>query len=565
MESVNPKFEPQGVALAPSDRESMPLAQHSTKSLKGAPQGTTLNQEDWEMIEDDLLPFECTAILISLGGVALIALTIHAYQTNAYLVQVGATFLDGMGGGPLLLFFLAIPCVVGTVQILLAAFFSMLAALESWRHVSIQDVLIHHLPDNLERHVRKLPLKCTARKAYLVLMLIFLSIQIVASGIALGLNSYIDTETNKGADAVIGSSGIVREVLDYSATVFNVCCAARGWSRQGFILPCPAGQTDIDSCALPATFMSLQNKLCTCYVTPATTVASYETYINRTNFCAIATQATIPINTGQKIPGTTISIRSIVPPSVKAIPVIGDMDLQFGCGTGFVRGYQWAMVEWSTNELAPYFVAMLSISGVQIVFLIIGSLLVCRIKRQPVTIGEDGNYEYGVAKPIAVPQGLRGLFQKEKMPDGSILSPRLLLPRFRSRTNSSTGGGKSPMSPLGLTTTPAKPSQIANAGLTSPEMMVKAAGRSSKEDQHVINTELTSPELMKKAASHSSKEGQLADNRGLTSPEMMKIAASKHQQLPFKSEIRLDSSPDSKDSAKQMQGTQAITNIDSVI
>ena len=133
-------------------KEGFTSVRNESGKLLLIPNETTLNQKDWEMIEDDLLPFEITAILISFGGLSLIGLAIHAFTTNQLLVQTSITFFNGLAAGPLITFFFSLPIVVGTVQILLAVLFSLAAALEKWKTVSIQDVIRHHLPKKIEHY-----------------------------------------------------------------------------------------------------------------------------------------------------------------------------------------------------------------------------------------------------------------------------------------------------------------------------------------------------------------------------------------------------------------------------
>jgi hypothetical protein len=60
-----------------------------------------------------------------------------------------------------------------------------------------------------------------------------------------------------------------------------------------------------------------------------------------------------------------------------------------GCGVGFLRGFQWSLVEYTTAQLRPYFLAMLLISLIQVGLLLVGVSVVCSVTRAR-TVGEVG-------------------------------------------------------------------------------------------------------------------------------------------------------------------------------
>lgn len=386
---------------------------HRSGKHISVPNDTTLADHDWELIEDDLLPFQIVVIIVSLGGVALFVLGIHMLAADNNLVTFAQQFFGvfpGLDG--FVTFIMMIPIFVGALQVLLAFLFSGAAALEKWKQVSIQDVLLYHLPRSFTslglKHVR---LHCTARGVYVWTMIVFFLVQLVAAGIALGVNDFIDAEVNKGngGDA---SSGLLREVLDYTSAMFNECCATPGFSRQGAIPRCLAGQTKLEQCNITDTkFTSMQHLLCACYVDER--YDEYVRYVNQSQLCEVSRNLQVKIEKGQTIPGTTFSFRTLVPSKFTSIPVVGDVEENYGCGVGFLRGFQWSIIEWSTAQLRPYFEAMVIISAVQLLLLAAGMSVVCRVK-QVRELGEDGNYVY--AK-----QGLAGL---ESM---SLVSPRLNL------------------------------------------------------------------------------------------------------------------------------------------
>ena len=511
MEAANPMFG-QGkdqLQRPISERESIPLAHRSTKSQKPIPENTTLNKEDWEMIEDSLLPFECTAILIALGGFAFIGLTIHAFVASAASVEVGIELLNGMNAVGYLYFVMVIPALVGSIQVLLAGFFGCLAALESWQHVSIQDVIAHHLPAKAETCAKRVPLTCTAMKAYLVCGWLFLLVQFITSAVFYGITATLDAQTNQGADA--GESlGVIRDILDYSAAVFNVCCEREGWSKQGIIPQCAPGTTKLENCTVPAEYAQLSNRLCACYTASNELYARYETYLTESRACNVSRNAFISIPPGQKIPGTTISIRALIPPSVTRIPMVGNMaGSVYGCGTGFIRGFQWHIAQFATNEMGPYFLAMLIISALQIVFLIVGATLVCRIRIAPTRVmGEDGNWQYAETSVTDVKRGIRGLFFKHpNSPSPPVMttrSPHIAFPGFRARTGSS--GAKTPKidgeDALALSIPTLDHKAAADAQISSPEMLKLAAKRTSASED-VSKLDLTK----KETTGHYSAEG----------------------------------------------------------
>jgi len=377
----------------------------------------------------------------------------------------------------LVVFVAAVPCLVGIGQILLAICFSFLAALESWEHVSIQDVIRHHLPAKMEKVARRVPLTCTARKAYLVLMSIFLLIQLIVASVALGLNNYIIQETNSGA-ASTQSSGLVRDVLDYSSAVFNECCAARGWSQQGSIPPCAPGNITLNSCAVPALYNSMESELCSCYLTSPEVYHQYISYVNSSGLCQVSSTTYLTIPQGQTIPGTDLSIRDIIPYSVDSIPLVGDLTV-YGCGTGFLRGYQWAFFEWATEEFSPYLVAGLVISILQILILIAGVSCICRFRRSKSRAYFAGSPEGYASEPQV---GLRGLVYGGNT--ANIMSPKVMIPRF---TRSDSTGAVVRTSPK------------VSVSDSPYNLNIKMSPMRLDENHQVI----ASPELMKIAAQHS--------------------------------------------------------------
>ncbi|KAH9256270.1 hypothetical protein BASA81_005491 [Batrachochytrium salamandrivorans] len=366
---------------------------------------TTLGDEDWDLIEDDLLPFEILVGLVSLGGIALFALGIHMMAAPNYLVQFTQEFsgvfylLDSF-----LTLLFTLPILVGALQVALAIVFGLGAACEKYSKMSIQDFVMYFIPSKItqfsQQHVR---FHCTVRGAYVWVMVLFLLLQLVISGIALGVNDFVSSTVNQGqgGDA---SEGLMRTVLDYSSAVFNTCCDDRGWSKQGRIAKCPLNSVSITTCNMTEPkFNSLQSKLCACYVADEQEFARYEQFVNQSGLCNTATKLVVQLGKNQLIPGTVYPFRTLVPAANVSIPVVGDPNTQYGCGLGALRGFQWALVEWCTAELRPYFVGILAISGLQLLIMAIGLSIVCRVKRERV-LGEDGNYGYVDKK-----QGVRGL------------------------------------------------------------------------------------------------------------------------------------------------------------
>lgn len=514
-------------------------SQSSKKLLLPPPENTTLSKSDWEMIDDELLPFEITAILIFLGGAALLVLSTHVFVANELLIDIPATILNAIGTGWFLPAVLATPAIIGSVQMGLAVLFGMAAALEQWQRVSIQDVIRHHLPERMEHQAKKCPANFTARCAYLLLMTLILMIQITVASVALGVNDYVAMVTNQGGAGIAGV-GFVREILDVSTAVFDECCANDGWSKQDFIPKCAPGTSTLGNCTVPVGYQAFQANLCVCYLTSVPEHMSHRRYANETGLCKVLTQASIVIVQGQKIPGSSISIRTLIPTNIPSIPLVGDDMITYGCGVGYVRGFQWSIVKYTTDGLRPYFVAMLAITLLQFGFLILGISVVCKVKYQrPSRIGEDGNIEYGDdMNEVFRLQGLRRLLFSPKTTAAAtattIMSPQMVRPRFRARTNSSGNGlPDSNAQKLNAGLVPFSHQMSPFAGLNdtqpiigSPLMMAKAAAR-TEPVMPVHNKsslgELGSPEQMRMAATRTSKLASVEDIDKDAIPQTSKI------------------------------------------
>jgi hypothetical protein len=514
--------------------------------------GTTLTTDQWEMIEDDLLPFEIMAIFISLGAFTLIGISIHVF-TSGTVAFIGTTYFNGLGYGAGWIFLLSIPAIVGIVQIGLAILFSGAAALEKWEHASIQDVIRHHLPTKVEHYAEALPLHCTAKGAYVALMIIFILCQIIAAGIAIIVNDTIEAKADagdSGSDVSGGGgsgSGLISDVLSYTAIVFNECCDSQGWSKQGPIKSCE--EKDARNCTLPDTYKPLSSKLCTCHPFGAQAAPSMRKYVNSSGLCTAMKQSEIPISDTDKIPGTTIGIRFLIRQRVYQIPLVGSDEDEFGCGIGFFRGFQWGIANWATSTFRPYFIALMIVSCIQLGFLGLGYIFVCRVRHKVFKYDEEGNVlAVDPASMNATPRlGLRGIADQIRngtfSPAQLLFSPRV---RARSRSGSSSNNNNalnSPnnrlvaMDPLKLATTspisssntnniPPNTMLVSNNPLASPS--ISNSKSNNNEPKHLLSGEIM-VELSKPSGSGKHVGGDHINNNntlpGLTSPEMLKEAA----------------------------------------
>jgi len=477
--------------------------------------GTTLDEADWAMIEDSLLSFELMVIAVSAGGLAMIAITICFFTRDATFTQALSELMGGVGFYAVVPLLCVLPCIVGIAQIAISLCFGVAAAFENWADVSIQDVVRHlcrrYVDERVETVAEGLPLHCTARRAYLVLMFIFIVFQLIVAATLLGMINDFATEVNQGA---VGSAqGTVKNLLDYSTAVFDACCASNGWTQMGYALMCAPGTSTTTNCTLPARYQLAAPQLCVCYTQTNQSHAAAVDYARSSGVCDVLANAFVSISDSDLIPGTTVSIRALIAPDVYSFPVVGNYSSVFGCGVGFIRGFQWAATKYSVEIAQPYIVAILAITLFQLASLVLGTYMVCVRPAPNVAMDAYGNIVRSpppsAAASVASPPvlGLRGVIAHRRAfnaaqgtPNGAaLMSPSIVgVPKMRTRGPRAPATGA--LSPLSLAPASA-------ATLTSPERMALAAVPTA-----AAPSELLSPQLMALKAKPTTSSGHLPRN-----------------------------------------------------
>jgi hypothetical protein len=84
------------------------------------------------------------------------------------------------------------------------------------------------------------------------------------------------------------SSGVSasEHLTDFTAAIFNQCCAAKGWSRQGEVPLCSSPEAA--ECTLPSELSSFEEELCFCYSDDKRYQSAWD-YVNADDVCSLLT------------------------------------------------------------------------------------------------------------------------------------------------------------------------------------------------------------------------------------------------------------------------------------
>jgi hypothetical protein len=187
-------------------------------------------------------------------------------------------------------------------------------------------------------------------------------------------------------DAIYKQTGKVPEVgkfisnaVHFQLAMFNGCCASTGQTKEQFVsVPNDYSSTDgfVPACetiptAVVPNYFGVTSKI-SCYRDQETyRIYNFTVSQNLPRICQTLTDAYANIG-GKTIPGTSIDVTAITN-GQKIIPIVGNVnDPFYGCGTGYAKAFQAAMLIWVENVLTPVATALLAIGILQLFLVLLG-------------------------------------------------------------------------------------------------------------------------------------------------------------------------------------------------
>jgi hypothetical protein len=386
----------------PQPQQAIPTTQayNAKKSVDNGEGGTD---------DEELMPFFITCIIVGICGLALICITVYIFAAYPVLHDLGVVFCLGFfpSLAPAWTFGIISPAFLGTIQILLSLIGICTSRMANkWQEATIADTLGHYFKSD---KVAKLPLKCESRKTYLRIMFAVILLQLLYVSILLVLlNGSVERAVSSDA---IEPGSFVEQVVNYQSALFNECCAAKGWTEQGLVEECLPDGGSLD-CDLPDSLKGFKDQLCPCYTKAEENLFNeHVQYAKDSEVCSLMAKAEVVIIPTDTIPTTQIPLSTLV--EAEIVNVVGDSaDGIDGCGAGYARGLQYAMVKWAVQSFTPYAYVILVISGLQIFTLMMGTVVTCSRKVEDI---EDTNlYNQGLNEEQIREKNLKKMMTKKE-------------------------------------------------------------------------------------------------------------------------------------------------------
>ena len=192
-----------------------------------------------------------------------------------------------------------------------------------------------------------------------ILVFTFLVLQLIAAVALFAFLLYVEDSIGEIGTDDIGNQTLTARVFDFQYALFNECCFAQGFSRQGEILSCP----DV-ACTLPVEFaIFAEDTLCgRCFRGPTATYARYQQAIATNNMCGVLAKQQVSLEGQQTLPGTQVSVDFVFTKST--VPLVGRFE-DDGCGVGLAAGFQWIHVLFILSYIRNFVYVFVSVSALQ--------------------------------------------------------------------------------------------------------------------------------------------------------------------------------------------------------
>lgn len=208
--------------------------------------------------------------------------------------------------------------------------------------------------------------------------------------------SVIDTAIYKQSSTQALPGSFTSNAVHFQLAMFNQCCASEGWSVEVFDPSQAEGNPSPDALDTGG-FVKYCNSL---HVDNRANMASkgtrtcftdQETYrqmnstvgSNAGRICLALSQATASVK-GKKIPGSNFDVTALTDGQPTVTLVGGITGPTFGCGTGYAKAFQAAMLFWVEDYLKPVSVGFLVMGAIELalVFIIFAANYACNVKKE---------------------------------------------------------------------------------------------------------------------------------------------------------------------------------------
>lgn len=205
----------------------------------------------------------------------------------------------------------------------------------------------------------------------------------------------IDGAIYQQTGKVAAEGSFTANAVHLQLSMFNGCCASRGWTVERF------DPTEVRGASLDAMDLDGYVKYCgqlhndnraemkdknmrSCYMYQNTYRAMNSTVgDNLPRICQALSFAKANVM-GKKLPGTGIDVMGITR-GQSTIPIVGDNTAPtYGCGIGYAKAFQAAMLIWVENYLQPVSMTFLVIGALELVllFVVCTSNYACNVKKE---------------------------------------------------------------------------------------------------------------------------------------------------------------------------------------
>jgi hypothetical protein len=285
--------------------------------------------------------------------------------------------------------------------------------------------------------------------AYVSFFLIFLS-----GGAHLGAGIIVMQGIVSIDDAIYKQTNIqaledsfTSRVVHLQLSMFNGCCASKGWSKEKFQDDDEPDAVDLDGFVKhcdslkEANLDSMDNSgLRTCYdYQEEYRKFNYTVGNNMDRICSTLEGAQTDI-TGKLVPGISFEIEvSSLTGGDTLIPVAGDLEKPtYGCGIGYAKAFQAAMLIWTENKLVPIQTGFLACGIVEILLLVIAVLTnySCNVQTES-TADAYARYTEEIAQSSQKPPGQ---FEHQGHPDRSSVANPVYYNNNSGRMDGSSSG-----------------------------------------------------------------------------------------------------------------------------
>ena len=193
-------------------------------------------------------------------------------------------------------------------------------------------------------------------------------------------------------DAIYGSSTsssseFTTLVTHFQFAMFNTCCVPGGNTKETFIPGSGDALESIDTDGYikfcdslhPDNLASMDSglRLRSCFTNQEVyRQMNFTVGQNSPRICTTLEDARVDI-TGRRLPGSSITVEGITS-GVRVLPIVGDIESPtFGCGIGYGKAFQAAMLIWIDNQLRPLGTVLVAVGAIQLVLLLLTSSMQC--------------------------------------------------------------------------------------------------------------------------------------------------------------------------------------------